>query len=43
MRRTVDLNDHLNDTVLAGKAPDVALRRLYLDGGQVVKQQEEPL
>ena len=36
MRRTVDLNDHLNDTALVGKAPDVELRKLYLDGGQDV-------
>lgn len=36
MRQTVDLNTHLNDAVLVGKAPDVELRRLFLDGGQEV-------
>ena len=33
MRRTIDLNEHLNETRLVGKAPDVALQRVYLEGG----------
>ena len=36
MRQTVDLNDHLNDTALMDKAPDVELRKLYLEGAQEV-------
>ena len=36
MRRTIDLNENLDDTALVGKAPDVELRKLYLEGAQEV-------
>jgi len=36
MRQVVDLNQPLRETALVGQAPDVELRRLYLDGGQDV-------